>query len=50
MEWHVTDAQNLASIDKEIGGFLSLKRLKEDQSTKLLEESFTLQVTLNINL
>ncbi|MEL6162781.1 MAG: precorrin-8X methylmutase [Cyanobacteria bacterium J06641_2] len=26
MEWHITDAQNLASIDREIGGFLTLQR------------------------
>lgn len=32
MEWHVTDAQNLASIDKEIGGFLSLTHLSDDSS------------------
>ena len=30
MEWHVTDAQNLATIDKEIGGFLALKHSDED--------------------
>ena len=29
MEWHVTDAQNLATIDKEVGGFLALKHLDE---------------------
>lgn len=27
MEWHVTDAQNLATIDKEVGGFLALTHL-----------------------
>jgi precorrin-8X/cobalt-precorrin-8 methylmutase len=29
MEWHITDAQSLATIDKEVGGFLALKHLDE---------------------
>ena len=34
MEWHVTDAQSLASIDKEIGGAFALVRPNNDtQST-----------------
>lgn len=32
MEWHVTDAQSLATIDKEIGGFLSLMHLNGNTS------------------
>ena len=32
MEWHVTDAQNLASIDREIGGFVALKHSNDDTS------------------
>ncbi len=34
MEWHVTDAQSLASIDKEVGGFLALTHLDEDTSQR----------------
>ncbi len=34
MEWHVTDAQSLATIDKEIGGFLALKHSDEDTSQR----------------
>jgi precorrin-8X/cobalt-precorrin-8 methylmutase len=34
MEWHVTDAQSLAAIDKEVGGFLALKHLDEDTSER----------------
>lgn len=32
MEWHVTDAQSLATIDKEIGGFLALMHLNGNTS------------------
>jgi len=32
MEWHITDAQNLASIDREIGGFLALIQSNDDIS------------------
>ncbi|WP_414620146.1 precorrin-8X methylmutase [Calothrix sp. CCY 0018] len=30
MEWHLTDAQSLATIDKEIGGFLALMHSGDD--------------------
>ncbi|MEM6401466.1 MAG: precorrin-8X methylmutase [Cyanobacteria bacterium P01_D01_bin.116] len=30
MEWHVTDAQNLAIIDREIGGFLAFTHSNDD--------------------
>lgn len=32
MEWHITDAQSLAAIDKEIGGFLTLTHFGDDIS------------------
>ncbi|AFY59031.1 precorrin isomerase [Rivularia sp. PCC 7116] len=32
MEWHITDAQSLSSIDKEIGGFLASMHSPENAS------------------
>ncbi|MEO0684087.1 MAG: precorrin-8X methylmutase [Cyanobacteria bacterium J06649_11] len=38
MEWHITDAQNLASIDREIGGFVAIKQSNDD--TFIQENSY----------